>query len=320
MTSGSRRSAGITLLSLYLTVFFVTLIFNISDPGRIKTDKGLVSVNESLPDDAFSLYVQILSFDEVHQTSKMRIYLYPPASLGNAFASSVQTYKRVQLNLDAARIDLGEEDLIWNSGEYIRAIDFEIDATNEAYSAFTNDSYFPFDRYSLRSNAQIEVQIQGEETVSESDDVWVSPPVRIIPYTSVLPGWTLTYDNVSQSKSALSEQENGLANFEVKITRPGLHKTIAAVISLIFFLGSLAISIYAVSLLNHKKRPEVEGLVWAASTVFALIQTRSILPNDPRVGVKLDLLVFYPSLILTFISSGLIFVYWLKEIDSPKTV
>lgn len=316
--SKSRRSAGIILLAIYLGVLLVSLVFNYSDPGKINVSPKLSKLNDSLPEDSYSLYVQVLSFDEIHQTAKMRLYIYPPARLGNAFASSVQTYKRTQLNLDAARIESEQGDLLWDSGEFMRAVDFEIDATNEAYKKFTNDTYFPFDQYSLRSMAQIEIQTQGEETSNTADDVWTSPPVRIVPYTSVLPGWTLNYDSVGKLSNLKSEFANGQASFEIQVTRPSLHKTIAVVISLIFFLGSLAISIYAVSLLTKRKKPEVEGLVWAASTVFALIQTRSILPNNPRVGVKLDLLIFYPSLILTFLSSALIFVNWLRFVDEQS--
>jgi hypothetical protein len=312
----SRRSAAKLLTAIYLAVLAVTLLFNYSDPGRIQVSEKLSKVNSSMPDDAYSLYIQVLAFDEIHQTAKMRLYIYPPARFGNAFASSVQTYTRTQLNLDAARVDSEYSDLVWDSGEFMRAVDFEIDATNEAYKRFTNDSFFPFDQYSLRSAAQIEIQTEGEGTPTENDDTWISPPVRVVPYTSVLPGWTLNYNGVGNASDLNLEYSNGQATFEIQVARPSLHKTIAAVISLIFLLSSLAISIYSVSLLTRKKKPEVEGLVWAASNVFALIQTRSILPNNPRVGVKLDLLIFYPSLILTFLSSALIFVNWLRFAES----
>ena len=321
MNKVSAKSKAILILTaLYLSVIAVTVLFSFSDAGKVSVSKNLNQVNEKLPEDSYALYVQVLYFDEVHQTAKLRMYLYPPARFGNAFASSVQTYKRIQLSIDAAKIDSEKSDLIWNSGEYIRAVDFEIDATNEAFGKFTSDSYFPFDRYSLRSTAQIEVQLEGEETPQTSDDLWASPPVKVIPYTSVLPGWSLEYGVVGNAKERLAEYENGQPTFEIRVARPSLHKTIAIVISLIFLFGSFAISIYAVSLITKKKSPEVEGLVWAASTVFALIQTRSILPNDPRVGVKLDLLIFYPSLILTFASSSLIFIDWLRSSDEQQNV
>jgi hypothetical protein len=65
-------------------------------------------------------------------------------------------------------------------------------------------------------------------------------------------------------------------------------------------------------MISHRP-PTLSGLVWSASTAFTMIQTRTVIPGSPRVGVKFDLFVFYPALAMAFISGGFMFFYWLTK-------
>lgn len=307
----------LAVILLYMTIVVMALAFNFANPGNIETSEKLQKLNKDIGKDSVSVYVQVVSFDEIHQTAKIRIYIYPPKRFGNAYANSVQIYFRTKLMIDAVRVENNEK-LVWNSGDFIRAIDFEIDATNEAFSSRSSDAFYPFDRYSLKSFLSMEIQIEGEETKSLSDDVWISPPLRIIPYTTVLPGWSLNYGTYVSGKESIDLFENGELALELRLERPLLHKYIVLFLSIIFLLGSLAISTYALRVFAGRKRPEIEGLVWSASTIFTLIQTRNVLPNDPRIGIKLDLLVFYPAIAITFLGSTLIFYSWLNQESNPK--
>ena len=302
----------LAIILLYVFVIGLVSIFNSANPGNIESTPKLEQINEEIGDDSVSIYVQVLSFDEIHQSAKLRMYIYPPKRFGNPFSSSVQTYYRTKLTLDAARIE-SEQDLNWNAGEFIRAVDFQIDATNEAVSSRASDAFYPFDRYSLRSYATLEIQVEGEATRETNDDVWISPPLRIIPYTNVLPGWSIAYDTFVDKRDANDIFSNGGLALELKLARPTLHKYIVIFLSAIFFLGSLAISTYSLRVIANKKVPQIEGLVWSASTIFTLIQTRNVLPNEPRIGIKLDLIVFYPAIAITFLGSVLVFYAWLAE-------
>jgi len=64
--------------------------------------------------------------------------------------------------------------------------------------------------------------------------------------------------------------------------------------------------------MSHRP-PTLSGLIWSGSTAFTMIQTRNVIPGDPRIGVKFDLFVFYPSLILCFVSGGLMFYHWVTK-------
>ena len=82
---------------------------------------------------------------------------------------------------------------------------------------------------------------------------------------------------------------------------------------LIFFGGGLSMLFLFRSILMNHRPPTLSGLIWAGSTAFTMIQTRTVIPGEPRIGVKFDLLIFYPSLVMCFISGGLMFHYWITK-------
>lgn len=308
----------ISLIFAYSSILALILLLNFADYGKVGITDRLGQLNQQAEEDPATLYLQVTSFDEVRQVGKLRMFIYPSTNYANQFSSSVQTYFRTQLRLDAAHLENTKESLIWNAGEYIRAIDFEIDATNEAFPKYSNDSYFPYDRYSLRSTASLEIQTEGEATETEDDDVWFAPKMRLIPYTSILPGWTINYDFHGEPATAEEQFSNGEVGLEIRIQRSGLHQIITLLLSLMFLISSLGIAYYAIRVQMGKIDPDIEALIWAASSIFALIQTRSVIPNNPRVGVKWDLIVFYPSLALAFVGGAFVFISYIAHFSSKK--
>jgi hypothetical protein len=137
----------------------------------------------------------------------------------------------------------------------------------------------------------------------------------MLPYTAALPGWssTLKLDNFMGE----NREESFLAgeNFISRITlyRTPLNIGLTFLIAMIFIGGGLSMLFLFRSILMNHRPPTLSGLIWAGSTAFTMIQTRSVIPGTPRIGVKFDLFIFYPSLILCFISGGLMFYHWISK-------
>jgi hypothetical protein len=71
--------------------------------------------------------------------------------------------------------------------------------------------------------------------------------------------------------------------------------------------------------LSHKPS-SLTGLIWAGSTAFTMIQTRTLMPGNPRLGVRFDLIIFYPSLAICFVSALLMLRLWLKSAEHSKEI
>lgn len=59
----------------------------------------------------------------------------------------------------------------------------------------------------------------------------------------------------------------------------------------------------------------MQALVWAAATVLGIVQLRDILPGRPRMGIAMDFIFFFPTLLIGLISSLLITTLWIRRED-----
>jgi hypothetical protein len=97
------------------------------------------------------------------------------------------------------------------------------------------------------------------------------------------------------------------------LERTSLNKALLFLLGLIFLGGGFSLLILFRSILMSHRPPTLSGLIWAGSTAFTMIQTRTIIPGEPRVGVMFDLFIFYPALLTCFISGGLMFYHWITK-------
>jgi hypothetical protein len=52
------------------------------------------------------------------------------------------------------------------------------------------------------------------------------------------------------------------------------------------------------AILRRRRPPSLNSLVWLAAFLFALFQVRSQLPGSPPSGVRFDMLIFFPTVLL----------------------
>jgi hypothetical protein len=297
-------------ISLYI---MIALFLNSLDSGTYKFDSKSSNINESIEDDnAATVYLQLKEFDSVSQTLKTRIWIYPPKEFATSGGSSVQLLYDARIYIDAAKWE--NEDAhgsFWYKYDFLRAIDVESDATNSIIDSRYNDKWFPFDRYSVPISGSIDFRIEGSETEDTKDDVWKIIPLKVQTYTSNLPGWSSKFSYQEDSEKQLTE--DGLWALDIIMERTNLNKAILFLIGIIFIGGGISMLMLFRSILLLHRPPTLSGLVWSASTAFTMIQTRTVIPGSPRVGVKFDLFIFYPALAMAFISGGLMFYFWLTK-------
>jgi hypothetical protein len=301
------------------TVFisFVTFL-NLIDSGSYKLDSKSEELQEKVDyEKRIGLYVQLKEFDSASQTLKARVWVTPPGKYATYLNSSVQVKYDTRVDISAAKIDYNDDNNsgYWSADQYLRAIDLELGADNLEIDSRDNDKWFPFDRYSLTLMGTIDFRVEGGDTEDVSDDVWESIPVAVQNYTESLSGWSAVFKMSSFENTTVESTFLDGQYFISNITleRTALNKALLFLLGLIFLGGGLSMLILFRSILMSHRPPTLSGLIWAGSTAFTMIQTRTIIPGAPRVGVMFDLFIFYPALVTCFISGGLMFYHWITK-------
>ena len=274
-------------------------------------------------DGCVDAYIQILKFDPETQYMEGRLFISPSAKYASTFRSSVQVLTDIDIYLDAAKVDTGQlnQNLYFAKNDYLRAIDFTIDVTSEEWFSRTNDQSYPFDRYSANIQGMVIVVKDPGKTDSIEDDVRLKLPINVHEYSGVLPNWRLTYDsdNLSDADADFTNsynfQRDGQFFTVLRVERSQLTVLIVGLLGVIFIGGAVSMLLLLRSILLSHKPSSLTGLVWAGSTAFTMIQTRTLMPGNPRLGVRFDLIVFYPSIAICFISALLMLNLWLKSED-----
>ena len=293
-------------------------LLNLLESGTYNLEEKSTKIYDQVKDeDKITISVLLKEFDAPSQTLKARLWVIPPDKYGTALGDSFQVKYDTRVQLDASKIDHNnpENTWYWTASEFMRAIDVELDASNYDVASRSKDTWFPFDRYSVAFTGLIQFCSEGCDTEKLADDIWESLPIEVRPYTASLPGWSANFraDNFT-GKSVKSTFADG-TEFRSSVTlyRTQLNIALTLLLGLIFLGGGLSMLLLFRSILMSHRPPTLSGLIWSGSTAFTMIQTRNVIPGDPRIGVKFDLFVFYPSLILCFVSGGLMFYHWVTK-------
>ena len=307
------------IITAAVFIIFVTFL-NVIDSGTYKLDAKSQKLQDKVDiKQRIQVDVQLKEFDPGSQTLKARIWISPPEKYGIAFGSSVSVLYDTRVNITAAKIDYNNQEFtgfgFWTVGQDLRAIDLEFDTDKAEIDNRANDKWFPFDRYSLTLAGSIDFRIKGGDTEDFADDVYESLPIAVQNYTESLSGWSAEF------KMATNENETVESTYldgnyfvsSIILERTSLNKALLLLLGLIFLGGGFSMLILFRSILMSHRPPTLSGLIWAGSTAFTMIQTRTIIPGAPRVGVMFDLFIFYPALLTCFVSGGLMFYHWITK-------
>ena len=319
MHLGLSKKSLFWIIAVTVFISFVTFL-NVIDSGTykpdIKSQKLLDKVNS---ENRINIDVQLREFDPATQTLKARIWIRPPEKYGYSDGPSTQVLYDTRVGIKAAKIDYYTKNDygygFWSYLDDLRSIDLEINADNFEIDNRGNDKWFPFDRYSLSLVGSIDFRVEGSGTEDEADDVWESLPVAVQNYTTSLSGWSAEFKMATNENATVeSTYLDGRYFFSnIILERTSLNKALLFLLGLIFLGGGFSMLILFRSILMSHRPPTLSGLIWAGSTAFTMIQTRTIIPGAPRVGVMFDLFIFYPALLTCFISGGLMFYHWITK-------
>ena len=319
MHLGLSKKSLFWIIAVTVFIGFVTFL-NVIDSGTYELDAKSQKLQDKVDiEKRINVDVQLIEFDPASQTLKARIWITPPEKYGYAEGPSFQVLYATRASIKAAQIDYNTNNDLsfgyWGVLDDLRSINLELNADNFGIDNRANDKWFPFDRYSLSLVGSIDFRVGGMDTEDEADDVWESLPVAVQNYTESLSGWSAEFNMSSNgAKSVESFYLDGTYFYSnIILERTSLNKALLFLLGLIFLGGGFSMLILFRSILMSHRPPTLSGLIWAGSTAFTMIQTRTIIPGTPRVGVMFDLFIFYPALLTCFISGGLMFYHWITK-------
>lgn len=310
-----------TFFALSLVASLLTLVFDNSSGGQ-SIQKDLLW-DEISPESAevesrfVNVYYQLTGFDSERQIADVTTYVWPSLDIATPFSSS--TVADIDLSLFIDEVG-GQGFYEFDAGQPITGIETRIDATNPYSLSRNSDSFYPFDRYSLTLYAQVSERVEMEDGY----DV-VPLPTFEDSYTTAVPGFqvklTKEHDESFFSdeprsdaypfvEKAIEQRLDGLVMTTAIVSRSYSVKIIAILVGLYCLIISLTLGFMTLQILQRDRPPSMQVLIWAAANALGLIQVRDLLPGKPRVGVTFDILIYFPSLTATLVSTVVLFVIW----------
>lgn len=284
------------------------------------TDPATVGVDEkSVP-----IWFQAVDFNPESQVARYKIYVWPSPDLANEYDSSTllkEDANPIQVWIDTTS---NENHHLYKPGDSIGAINAEFDVISEGLQESANDARYPFDKYRLNVYAQTWVYENLDEEAT---------PLRNIKtydffYTSPIPGFHVSYKRTAKFETLTgqirdtygfsdikAQREEGMISFDATFNRSIAVQTLAIILGIFCVLSAITLTWITKNIWSKKRPPSMQALVWSAATVLGTVQLRDILPGNPRIGIAMDFIFFFPTLLIGLISSLMITSIWIKRDD-----
>jgi hypothetical protein len=129
------------------------------------------------------------------------------------------------------------------------------------------------------------------------------------------PEKTVTMADEKSFDLAVDEFTNGQSSTVFTATRSNSTKLLVAIILLLMVTAMTSVAILTHMVVDGKRPPSLSSLTWTAALTYSLISLRGLMPGDPPIGIFVDKIFYFPSLILTLICSLWVLVTWVRRDD-----
>ena len=181
---------------------------------------------------------------------------------------------------------------------------------------------YPFDKYSFSLPIfNVEQRTSGAATTSTADDVYKKVPITIYDNTSPINTWKIVVHPIAIGSGVTFQDTSGIA--EEFLTGNGQALVVAQrdqytillvlIVCLLMIASMISVISMGISVSLGFRPPTVAALVWAAALTFSLIQLRNLMPDSPPIGTTLDVVFYFPALLITIGGSVWILYYWIRR-------
>lgn len=262
--------------------------------------------------DVLQLWFQPQTFDPIARKAKFNIFAWTAEE--ETFSSSMITSRDYWLFLDEI---YGEGFYYFRKNERVGAISFEVDVLSvPERGSRANDFFYPLDSYILDAYARVSgSQLETEGIPTFEYFYETSLPYFRVSYTRIA-GWDF-YDLPGEidPKKIFKERNSGQVSFLAQFDRSLAVQITTFLIVLIFVINTFSLAWTTQKILSRLRPPSLQVLVWSAASVLSYIQLRASLPGNPRLGIAIDYLFYFPSLLTSVVVALLVTVSWSRRDD-----
>jgi Domain of unknown function (DUF4436) len=314
---------GKRLLALFLSILFVygAVIIAISHTNDNNANAIDDKLSAAMSQKRMDVYAQITEVNPLKGEAKARIEPWPlDDSLGYRYRSGWMPVQDISVHVDAIVGGSPTGDNLYNFKKNVPVGGFDV-TIDEKVTPAANIGRYPFDEYSF------EVPISASYT----DDKGATQDLPILPqdYTKKIDTFDISMKHVLWTDSnkavklndkasfdaAVAEYKTGITSsiFDAKRSNSTKLLTLIILVLMLTALGSVATMAFMVA--STKRPPTLSALTWSAALTFSLISLRGLFPGSPPIGVIIDRVVYFPSLLVTLVCSLSILITWTRRED-----
>ena len=301
-----------------LAIAYLAIVFFISQSPAGDSKAISEKLIEMSPDNRLDLLIQITGVNPLEGTAQARVLPWPQSDdIGYQFKSGWIPSQNISIHVDS---------VIGASNGGTSVYDFEKEVPTGGFNVQIDEqpgagtrskvSWYPLDLY----NFEVPISVVGEESSINilPQDYTKNIDTFDIKMTHGLwsdPDKTVTMADEKSFDLAVDEFTNGQSSTVFTATRSNSTKLLVAIILLLMVTAMTSVAILTHMVVDGKRPPSLSSLTWTAALTYSLISLRGLMPGDPPIGIFVDKIFYFPSLILTLICSLWVLVTWVRRDD-----
>ncbi|CAB4541150.1 unannotated protein [freshwater metagenome] len=308
---------------ILITVAYLGIVVAISQSpadDAAAIDDKLISMSS---DNRLELLVQITGVNPLEGTANARVLPWPNSDdIGYRLKSGWVPDQDVDLVVDSVigASNGGSNTYTFKKDVPTGGFDVQIDEQPGA-GARSDVGWYPLDKYNF------EIPISAIGTLENGDQATLN--LLPLDYTkkidtfeiSMVHGlWsdaftTVKMDDPKSFDLAIDEFNNGQSSSVFEAVRSNSTKLLVTIILLLMITAMISVTIMTYMVVSGSRPPTLSSLTWAAALTYSLISLRGLMPGSPPIGIFVDKIFYFPSLIVTLVCSLWVLVTWVRRED-----
>lgn len=310
-----------SVIAIFVVYIGIVVLISQSPAGDAPAiDKKLIAMSS---DNRLEVLLQITSVNPLEGTANARVLPWPNSDdIGYQFKSGWVPNEDITLHVDSV---IGASNGESNQYQFTKDVpaggfDVQIDEQPGA-GARSSVNWYPLDFYSF------EIPVSAYATDSKG----VTSSVNLLPldYTKNVDTFDIKMThglwadanaivNLKEPSSfnkAIDEFNQGFSSSVFTAHRSQSTKLLVVIILLLMITAMTSVTIMTNMVTRGMRPPTLASLTWAAALTYSLISLRGLMPGSPPIGIFVDKVVYFPSLIVTLVCSLWILLHWSRRED-----
>ena len=283
-------------------------------------DKKLISMSS---DNRLELLVQITGVNPLEGTANARVLPWPNTDdVGFRLKSGWVPSQDVELVVDSV---IGASNGGSNTYRFKKDVPtggFDVQIDEQPGAGVRSDvGWYPLDKYSF------EIPISAIGTLESGDQATLN--ILPLDYTKKIDTFdihmvhglwndaftTVKIDDPKSFDAAIGEFNSGESSSVFEAVRSNSTKLLVTIILLLMITAMISVTIMTYMVVSGSRPPTLSSLTWAAALTYSLISLRGLMPGEPPIGIFVDKIIYFPSLIVTLVCSLWVLVTWVRRED-----